>query len=123
MPHPHLVAVEAKAFVPARDFSLSKRFYEAIGFTLEWSTSDIASFCNGASRFLLQDFHLPAGAPHTAMSLVVEDVDAWWQHVAVQASDFGIAVAPPEDRPWGVRDFPLLDPTGVLWRIGQPLAV
>lgn len=120
MPPSHLVAVEAQAFVPARNFHLSKRFYEAIGFTLEWSTSDIACFRNGPSRFLLQDFHVPDSA-HTAMSLTVEDVDAWWKHVAVQASDFGIAVAPPEDRPWGVRDFPMLDPTGVLWRIGQPL--
>jgi len=121
MTHAHLVAVEAQAFVPARDFCLSKRFYAAIGFTLEWSTSDIACFRNGASRFLLQDFHIPDAA-HTAMSLIVNDVDAWWKHVAVQASDFGIAVAPPEIRPWGVRDFQLLDPTGVLWRIGQPLA-
>jgi len=23
------------------------------------------------------------------------------------------------DRPWGMRDFVIIDPTGVLWRIGQ----
>lgn len=121
MPAPHLVAVEAKAFVPARDFALSKRFYEAIGFVLEWSTSDLACFRNGPTRFLLQDFHLPGHTTTFAMSLTVQDVDAWWKHVAVAASDFGIAVAPPEHRPWGVRDFPLLDPSGVLWRIGEPV--
>jgi uncharacterized glyoxalase superfamily protein PhnB len=26
---------------------------------------------------------------------------------------------PPEDRPWGLRDFVLTDPTSVLWRIGR----
>ncbi len=122
MPAPPLVAIEAKAFVPARDFALSKRFYEAIGFTLEWSTSDLACFRHGPTAFLLQDFHLPEFATTFAMSLTVQDVDAWWKHVAVAASDYGIAVSPPEDRPWGSRDFPLLDPSGVLWRIGQPLA-
>jgi uncharacterized glyoxalase superfamily protein PhnB len=25
------------------------------------------------------------------------------------------------DPPWGRRDFPLLDPSGVLWRIGAPI--
>jgi uncharacterized glyoxalase superfamily protein PhnB len=25
----------------------------------------------------------------------------------------------PEDRPWGIRDFVVVDPTGVPWRIGQ----
>ena len=26
---------------------------------------------------------------------------------------------PPEDRPWRIRDFVLVDPSGVLWRVGQ----
>jgi predicted lactoylglutathione lyase len=32
-----LNAVEIKAFVPARDFALSKDFYEDLGFTVAWS--------------------------------------------------------------------------------------
>jgi catechol 2,3-dioxygenase-like lactoylglutathione lyase family enzyme len=28
--------VEIKAFVPAKDFDLSKRFYEDLGFSLAW---------------------------------------------------------------------------------------
>jgi len=38
----NLGAVEIKAFVPARDFALSKRFYEDLGFTISWSDSDLA---------------------------------------------------------------------------------
>ena len=26
---------------------------------------------------------------------------------------------PPDERPWGMRDFTIADPTGVLWRIAQ----
>jgi hypothetical protein len=29
------------------------------------------------------------------------------------------AVEPPADRPWGMRDFVIVDPTYVLWRIAQ----
>ena len=32
---------------------------------------------------------------------------------------YGVRVVPPRDPPWGMRDFILFDPSGVLWRIGQ----
>jgi uncharacterized glyoxalase superfamily protein PhnB len=55
------------------------------------------------------------------MHLLVEDVEAWWGHVqaANLAASYGVFVEPPADRSWGIRDFVLVDPTGVLWRIGQ----
>ena len=31
----------------------------------------------------------------------------------------GVKVEPPADRPWGMRDFVIVDPTYVLWRIAQ----
>ena len=50
-----LSAVEIKAFVPARDFALAKRFYEDLGFTIKWSDSDLAYLHCGESSFLLQN--------------------------------------------------------------------
>ena len=52
----NLRTVEAKAFVPARDFALSKRFYLALGFEIPWSSDDLAYVRHGDSSFLLQDF-------------------------------------------------------------------
>jgi catechol 2,3-dioxygenase-like lactoylglutathione lyase family enzyme len=46
--------VEIEAFVPSRDFALSKRFYQDLGFELAWSSDDLAYFRNGDSGFLLQ---------------------------------------------------------------------
>jgi hypothetical protein len=37
-----MTTVEAKAFVPARDFALSKQFYQDLGFVLAWSSDDLA---------------------------------------------------------------------------------
>ena len=38
----NLTTVEVKAFVPARDFALSKQFYQDLGFELAWSDDDLA---------------------------------------------------------------------------------
>jgi uncharacterized glyoxalase superfamily protein PhnB len=55
------------------------------------------------------------------MHLLVEDVDAWWGHVETQGliGKYGVKAEPPSDKPWGLRDFVIVDPTGVLWRVGQ----
>jgi catechol 2,3-dioxygenase-like lactoylglutathione lyase family enzyme len=113
----NLRAVEAKAYVPSKNFEQSKRFYQEIGFELDWSTDELACLRHGSCAFLLQDFDLPGHADNFQMHLLVEDVDHWWHHVQSK----GIDAKPPQDRPWGLRDFALLDPSGVLWRIGQPL--
>ena len=55
------------------------------------------------------------------MHLLVADVEAWWQHVEKTrlTTKYGVNAEPPDDRPWGMRDFTIVDPTGVLWRIAQ----
>ena len=77
----NLNTIEARALVPTGDFEQSKRFYQAIGFTMEWSSADMASFRRGPSGFLLQKFYVPDHTNNFVMSLLVEDVDAWWEHV------------------------------------------
>lgn len=116
----NMATVEIKAFVPALDFGLSKRFYQDLGFTLAWSDDDLAYFRHGNSSFLLQNFFKEEAA-NFMMHLLVEDVDAWWHHVQEHelTGKYGVKAEPPADRTWGMRDFVILDPTGVLWRIAQ----
>lgn len=113
--------IEIKAFVPAKDFELSKRFYSDLGFTVAWSSDDLAYLRAGDSSFLLQKFYVKEHADNFMMHMLVKDVEAWWRHVESQqlAARYGVRVNPPEDQPWGIRDFTVDDPTGVLWRIGQ----
>jgi catechol 2,3-dioxygenase-like lactoylglutathione lyase family enzyme len=116
-----LEIVEVKAFVPSRDFALSKQFYQDFGFELAWSSDDLAYLRRGASSFLLQNFYNKEHADNFMMHLLVEDVDAWWNHVEAEGltGKYGVKAEPPSDKPWGLRDFVLVDPAGVLWRIGQ----
>ena len=118
-----LTVVEIKAFVPARDFELSKRFYVDLGFALAWSEDNLAYLRHGEASFLLLNFYEPAHAGNFMMHILVKDVGAWWRHVQAQdlVGKYDVMAQPPEDRPWGLRDFVLTDPTSVLWRIGQTM--
>ena len=118
-----LRAIEAKAFVPARDFGLSLRFYQALGFVVAWSTDDVAELRHGAAAFLLQHFHVEAHAANFQMHLLVDDADGWHRQFEARgiAEAFGIRPEAPADRPWGIRDFSFVDPGGVMWRIGHVL--
>jgi catechol 2,3-dioxygenase-like lactoylglutathione lyase family enzyme len=120
----NLASIELKAFVPAQNFEVSKRFYQDLGFVLGWSSDDLAYFRHGDSSFLLQNFYRKEHAENSMMHLLVEDVDAWWGHVQTQGivAGYGVRAEPPSDKPWGLRDFVIVDPAGVLWRIGQNIA-
>jgi uncharacterized glyoxalase superfamily protein PhnB len=116
-----LSIAEIKAFVPAKDFAVSLRFYQDLGFTLASNESGIAYFhCNDCS-FLLQDFYVKAHADNFMMHLLTEDVDAWWTHVvaAAIATKYKVRVTPVVLQPWGMRDFTITDPSGVLWHVGE----
>jgi len=113
--------IDLNAFVPARDFDLSKRFYSDLGFTLVWGNDEIAQLQIGAFRFLLQgNFYVKEHAGNFMMSLTVEDADAWWSHIERIGlkEKYGLKMAkPPAMQPWGIRVLYLSDPAGVLWHI------
>jgi uncharacterized glyoxalase superfamily protein PhnB len=114
--------IDLKTFVPAKDAELSKKFYTDLGFTINWSNDEIAELQIGAFRFLLQQFYVEQHAGNFMMSLLVDDADAWWQHI--QRQEFtkkypGIMCKPPTIQPWGLRVLYLSDPSGVLWHISD----
>ena len=116
-----LNTIEIKAFIPAKDFALSKAFYQAIGFVKASDAGGVAYFHCGNCSFLLQDFYQQALAENLMMHLLVGDVVAW--HEAIKQSGveatFGVTVSAITQQPWGMADFVVHDPSGVLWRIAQ----
>jgi predicted lactoylglutathione lyase len=65
----NLTTVQIKAFVRARDFALSKQFYQDLGFELAWSDDDLAYMRHGDSAFLLQNFYNEVHAGNFVMHL------------------------------------------------------
>lgn len=117
----NLHITEIKAFVPSKNFALSKEFYKDLGFTMASEGGGVAYFHFDHVSFLLQDFCAESLAENFMMHILVEDVDAWWNHVHASGviAKYVVKVSSIEHQPWRMRDFCLTDPSGVLWRIGQ----
>lgn len=111
----------ARPFMPAKDFDLSKRFYEAIGFE-KVLDSEVAIFNAGSGGFILQRYYQKDWAENFMMQLMVDDLDAWWAHISALdlPGKFGVtAPKPPAMQPWGLRISYIVDPSGVLWHVAQ----
>jgi hypothetical protein len=110
-----------RPFVPTKDFNLSKRFYEAIGFE-KVLDGEVAIFNAGSGGFILQRYFNEQWAQNSMMSLMVDDLDAWWAHVQSLDLVTQFDVSPPRApamQPWGLRVAFVVDPAGVLWHIGE----
>lgn len=110
-----------RPFLPAKDFALSKRFYETLGFE-KVLDSEVAIFNAGSGGFILQNYYQKEWAENFMMQLMVDDLDAWWEHIIALdlPIHFGVpAPKAPAMQPWGLRIAYLTDPSGVLWHIAQ----
>lgn len=112
---------EIKAFVPSKNFKISKEFYEDIGFIKASDSNGIAYFYRDNCSFLLQDFYEPSLCKNFMMHLLVEDASAWHKHVISTgvSEKYSVKVLDVIKQPWRMLDFVVYDPSGVLWRIGQ----
>lgn len=111
----------ARPFIAARDFDLSRRFYETLGFR-KLLDGDVAIFGVGSTSFVLQKQYQKEWAENFMMQLMVDDLDAWWEHIVSLdlPARFGVqAPRPPAMQPWGLRIAYIVDPSGVLWHVVQ----
>lgn len=111
----------ARPFLPTRDFDLSKRFYEALGFekTLD---DEVAIFNAGSGGFILQRYFQEDWAANSMMQLMVDDLAAWWAHIESLELSKRFGVPPPKApamQPWGLLIAYVVDPAGVLWHVAQ----
>ena len=110
-----------RPFLPAKDFSLSKRFYEALGFS-KLLDGDVAIFEIGRTGFILQNRFEKEWAENCMMQLMVDNLDEWWSRIGSLnlPQQFGVpAPKEPAVQPWGLRISYVVDSSGVLWHIAQ----
>jgi catechol 2,3-dioxygenase-like lactoylglutathione lyase family enzyme len=114
--------VALRPFVPASDFEKSLRFYTDLGFRPFRLGEKLAALEIGPFAFLLQGFFAEGFASNYMMHMLVNDLDAWWTHIASLdlSSRYGVrAPSPPKVEPWGLRVAYVVDPSGVLWHIAK----
>jgi catechol 2,3-dioxygenase-like lactoylglutathione lyase family enzyme len=109
-----------RPFVPARDFPLSQRFYQALGFTVYPEGDSLAFLKMESFSFILQKFYAKDAAENFMMQMLVRDVTAWWARIDADRLVAEFGVKPPRApavQPWGMKVGFLFDPSGVLWHI------
>jgi uncharacterized glyoxalase superfamily protein PhnB len=113
-----------RPFVPAREFDVSRRFYEALGFTVTHADDSVAMLKLGSFSFILQNFYVQAFAENCMQQLLVRDAARWWAEADPDRLVESFGVKPPRApamQPWGMKVGFIFDPCGVLWHIAEVL--
>jgi uncharacterized glyoxalase superfamily protein PhnB len=111
-----------RPFVPAKDYGLSKRYYQALGFTATLENDEVTVLKMESFSFILQNAYEQTLAENLMLQLLVRDGEAWWQahDPARFVGEFGVkAPKPPAMQPWGLKVGFIFDPSGVLWHVAE----
>ena len=115
--------------LPARDLAETRAFYERLGFeALGWWPDEFGGYAIlRRGDLAMHFFRFPELSPlenYAQCYWRVEDVDALYR----QAQSAGVPhsgtprLDAVEDKPWGMREFAIIDPNGNLVRVGQESA-
>ena len=95
-------------------------FYLAIGFELELRTGDFAVVhWQGTRLFLAGNPDAPVSECWRSLRILVADVNAMWDKANRLQLRIGTVI---DDRPYGLRDFVIVDPAGFGLRFAQILS-
>ena len=114
-------AISIRAFIGAKNFEVSRRFYSALGFEEKVLDHKMSLFKTGALGFYLQDAYVEDWINNTMIFLEVDDVDRYFTELQALnlANQFeGVKLTPIRSYDWGKECF-LHDPSGILWHFGQ----
>ena len=95
-------------------------FYLSIGFELERRTGDFAVVhWQGTRLFLAGNPDAPVSECWRSLRILVADVNAMWDKANRLQLRIGTVI---DDRPYGLRDFVIVDPAGFGLRFAQILS-
>ncbi|MEP0174533.1 MAG: lactoylglutathione lyase [Paraglaciecola sp.] len=108
---------DIRAFLPSKDYEHSKKFYQAMGFKMDYVSDDLSLFSNGECSFFLQNFYNEELATNLMFQLIVLDINVAFDLVS-NLQDFDIKFAPITQQAWG-KVFYLWGPSKELWHITE----
>jgi hypothetical protein len=111
-----------RPFVPAKDYNLSKRYYQALGFNPMLENDEVTILKMESFSFILQNAYEQHVAENLMLQLLVRNGEAWWQghDPGRLAESFGVKTPkPPAMQPWGLKVGFIFDPSGVLWHVAE----
>lgn len=118
------IVSDIKPFVGSKNFDVSRDFYLAMGWTLNFDTGDLAELELGGCRFYLQRYYQADWCNNSMLHLTVDDAQAWYEHTRDLLANHEFAdarVRPPKRQDYGALVTFVWDPSGVLLHFAQPL--
>ena len=119
---PDLSVSDVKPFIGSKDFAVSRDFYVALGWKLNFDGGGIAELELGNSRFYLQKYYQKDWCENTMLHIKVRDAREWYGHVKaiLDTQKYGEArVRPPVEQDYGALVTFVWDPAGVLLHFAQ----
>lgn len=110
-----------RPFIGAKDFEISRRFYNDLGFKETVISHDMSVFEMGKLAFYLQAYYIKDWINNTMLFLEVANVDQYYDELVVlnlPSKYKDVRLLPIRDDYWGRECF-LHDPSGILWHIGE----
>ncbi|HEX9797861.1 MAG TPA: hypothetical protein VGA52_12810 [Anaerolineales bacterium] len=120
----NLAASDIKTFIGSRDYDVSRDFYVAMGWKVNFDRGDIAELVLGNCRFYLQAYYQRQWCENSMLHITVEDAEAWYRHAQdiLATRSYGAArVKAPEMQDYGALVTHVWDPVGVLLHFAQPM--
>ncbi len=112
-----------KPFVPSNDYTVSKAFYECMGFKINWDDGEV---CEIDTRFGYRFLLLPRNHNNYAHSLMlhfmVNSAQEWYDYfigIGLAEKFPGAKVAAPDLKLWGLLITHVWDPAGVLLHFAE----
>lgn len=108
---------DIKVFIPSKDYEVSKSFYQALGFSMEYASDELTLFQNGECTFFLQDFYNEQLASNLMLQLCVLDIDEAYERIT-SLKNWDIKFESIKVEPWGKVIY-LWGPSGELWHVTE----
>lgn len=107
---------DIRAFIPSKDYEISKTFYTDLGFSSNYVTDDLTLFESAECTFFLQRFYNKDLAENLMFQLIVLDIEAAFE--IANKSQHKTKISPIQQEHWG-KVFYLTGPSGELWHVTQ----
>ena len=107
---------DIRAFIPSKDYEITKTFYTELGFTGVYVSDDLTLFESGECTFFVQRFYNKELAENLMLQLIVLDIETAFE--IANKSKHKTKISPIQQENWG-KVFYLHGPSGELWHVTQ----
>lgn len=114
-------AISIRPFIGAKDYELSRNFYQDLGFQESVLFPDMSLFKTDKIGFYLQNAYVKDWIDNSMIFLEVDDIDRYWKELLtldLTTKYEKVKLTAIRQYDWGRECF-MHDPSGILWHFGE----